>query len=185
MSAPVTPSQTIGPFYGHALPVAGGGELAPAGHPDTVTVHGYVYDGEGAPVTNALLEFWQAAPDGSLRGAPGSLHRDGTAFTGFARVTTGRDGHFVLRTLLPGGVPYLALCVFAPGLPRHLFTRAYFSLPEDDVLLSSLPADRRTTLLAVPDPGAHRAYRFDVRLRGERETVFLEFSPGPGAGRSD
>ncbi|RLV09904.1 protocatechuate 3,4-dioxygenase subunit alpha [Streptomyces griseocarneus] len=176
MSVPATPSQTIGPYYGNALPVPGGGELAPVGHPDTVTLHGRVHDGEGAPVTDALLEFWQAAPDGSLRGAPGSLCRDGAAFTGFARVPTRRDGRFVLRTLLPGGAPYLALCVLVRGLTRHLFTRVYFSLPEDDPLLSALPAERRSTLLAVPDPEHHRAYRFDVRLRGERETVFLDFS---------
>ncbi|WKK25291.1 protocatechuate 3,4-dioxygenase subunit alpha [Streptomyces olivoreticuli] len=181
-SLPVTPSQTIGPFYGEALPVPGGGELAPAGHPDTVTLHGRVYDGGGTPVPNALLEFWQAAPDGSLAGAPGSLARDGVAFTGFARVPTGRDGRYVLRTLPPGGAPYLSLCVFVPGLSRHLFTRVYFALPEDDPLLSALPAGRRATLLATEDPGTYRGYRFDVRLSGERETVFLEF---PGAGRTE
>ncbi|MFF4531260.1 protocatechuate 3,4-dioxygenase subunit alpha [Streptomyces sp. NPDC001407] len=180
MSLPVTPSQTIGPFFGEALPVPGGGELAPAGHPDAVTVHGYVYDGEGAPVPNALLEFWQAAPDGSLAGAPGSLDRDGVTFTGFARVPTRADGRYVLRTLPPGGAPFLSLCVFAPGLNRGLFTRVYLAFPQDDRLLQGLPAERRATLLAARAPGAHRGYRFDVRLSGERETVFLTFaSAGP------
>lgn len=89
-------------------------------------MHGYVLDGAGEPVPDALPEFRQAAPDGSLSGAPGSLRRDGAAFTGFARVPTGGDGHYALRTLLPGGAPYLALCLFARGLPRPLFTRVYF-----------------------------------------------------------
>lgn len=180
MSLPLTPSQTIGPFFGDALPVPGGGELAPAGHPDTVTVHGYVHDGEGAPVPNALLEFWQAAPDGSLRGAPGSLDRDGVTFTGFARVPTRADGRYVLRTLRPGGAPFLSLCVFAPGVSRALFTRVYLTFPPDDGLLLGLPAERRATLLAARDPATRRGYRFDVRLSGERETVFLTFaSAGP------
>ncbi|MBT2382323.1 protocatechuate 3,4-dioxygenase subunit alpha [Streptomyces sp. ISL-11] len=178
---PGTPSQTIGPFYGDALPFPGGGDVAPTGHPETVTVHGHVFDGAGAPVPDALLEFWQADRDGSLAGAPGSLCRDGASFTGFARVTTGRDGHYVLRTLLPGGVPYLALCLFSRGLTRHLFTRVYFTLPAEDPLLASLPTDRCLTLLAAPDPARHRAYRFDVRLRGERETVFLDFTDTPAS----
>lgn len=65
-----TPAHTIGPFYGHALPFPGGGDIAPSGHPDTITLHGHVLDGAGAPVPDALLDFWQAAPDGSLAGAP-------------------------------------------------------------------------------------------------------------------
>ncbi|MEU1782351.1 protocatechuate 3,4-dioxygenase subunit alpha [Streptomyces abikoensis] len=169
-----TPSQTIGPYYGTALPFPGGPDAAPAGHPDAITVHGRVLDGEGVPVADALLEFWQAAPDGSLTGSPGSLRRDGARFTGFARVPTGGDGHYALRTLPPPeGAPYLALCVFVRGLSRHLFTRVYFRLPAGDPLLAALPPGRRDTLLAAPDPGGHRTYRFDVRLRGEGETVFL------------
>ncbi|WP_069812220.1 protocatechuate 3,4-dioxygenase subunit alpha [Streptomyces sp. TP-A0874] len=189
---PPTPSQTVGPFYGYALPFTGGGEVAPAGHPDTVTVHGYVYDGSGAPVPDALLEFWQADPDGGLAGAPGSIRRDpvtgavigrdGVAFTGFGRVPTDADGHYALRTLPPGGpAPYLAVCVFARGLMHHLFTRAYLveadGGPEPaDPLLAGLAPERRATLLARREPERHRSYRFDVRLQGEEETVFLDFS---------
>src|ERR1051326_7386562 len=76
MASPVTPSQTIGPFYGYALPFPSGGDIAPAGHPGAVTIHGVVYDGAGQPVPDAMLEFWQAAPDGSRSGRPGSLRRD-------------------------------------------------------------------------------------------------------------
>ncbi len=178
MSRPATPSQPIGPFYGTALPFPGGPDLAPAGHPDAITLHGHVHDGDGVPVPDALLEFWQAAPDGSRTGAPGSLRRDGAAFTGFARVPTGGDGHYALRTLPPpDGAPYLAVCLFARGMPRHLFTRAYFRFPDEDPLPAALPPDRRAALLAVPEPGRHRSYRFDVRLRGGAETVFLNVAP--------
>ncbi|MFG2226725.1 protocatechuate 3,4-dioxygenase subunit alpha [Streptomyces sp. NPDC048644] len=179
-----TPSHTVGPFYGYALPFPEGEQIAPKGHPDTIVLHGHVRDGEGDPVPDALLEWWQAAPDGSLPRASGSLRRDpvtggflgrnGTGFTGFGRVATDADGHYALRTLPPGntGLPYLSVCVFARGLLHHLFTRAYLA-DGADPLLDALPKERRPTLIARPD--AHRTYRFDIRLQGERETVFLEF----------
>lgn len=180
-----TPSHTVGPFYGYALPFPEGGLIAPAGRADAITLHGYVRDGEGAPVPDALLEFWQAAPDGSLTGAPGSMRRDpvtgghlgrnGTDFTGFGRVATDADGHYALTTLPPGnpGPPYVSVCVFARGLLHHLFTRAYLR-DGADPLLDSLPAGRRGTLLAHPeDTGRHR---FDIHLQGAAETVFLEFA---------
>ncbi|MFH8407771.1 protocatechuate 3,4-dioxygenase subunit alpha [Streptomyces sp. NPDC018019] len=185
---PPTPSQTIGPFFGHALPFPGGGEMAPTGHPDTITLYGRVLDGAGEPVPDALLEFWQAGPDGGLRGAPGSLRRDaatgavvgrdGVDFTGFGRVPTGADGRYVLRTLpptapagRPDAAPYIAVCVFARGLLHHLFTRVYF--PGDaaahaaDPLLSRLPAHRARTLVARAD--GERRYRFDIRLQAAAE----------------
>ncbi|MFI1101752.1 protocatechuate 3,4-dioxygenase subunit alpha [Streptomyces melanogenes] len=168
-----TPSQTIGPFYGHALPFAGGGAMAPPGHPDTLTLHGHVYDGGGEPVPDALLEFWQPGPDGSRTGKPGSLGRNGVDFTGFGRVPTDGSGHWTLRTLAPGGVPYLCVAVFARGLPHHLFTRVYLT-GAPDPLLDSLEPELRRTLVAAPDPAA-RGHRFDIHLQGPRETVFLEF----------
>jgi protocatechuate 3,4-dioxygenase alpha subunit len=188
---PPTPSQTVGPFFGYALPFPGGGELAPAGHPDAITVHGTVHDGAGGPVPDAVIELWQADPAGSLAGAPGSMRRDpvtggflgrnGTDFTGWGRIATDADGHWVARTLRPGArgglAPYLSVCVFARGLLHHLYTRLYF--PEHaeanaaDPLLASLDPARRETLMARAEP--HGRYRFDIRLQGEEETVFLEF----------
>ncbi|WP_419998506.1 protocatechuate 3,4-dioxygenase subunit alpha [Streptomyces boninensis] len=187
MNPEPTPSQTVGPFYGYALPFAGGGEIAPAGDPRTVTLHGVVRDGAGAAVPDALLEFWQAAPDGSRAGAPGSLRRDpvsgavigrdGVEFTGFGRVATDADGHFAVRTLPPPAeAPYVSVGVFARGLLHHLYTRAYLPGGADDGLLASLPAERRGTLVAREE--RERVYRFDIRLQGGsagEETVFLEF----------
>ncbi|MER5280690.1 protocatechuate 3,4-dioxygenase subunit alpha [Streptomyces sp. NPDC002809] len=184
-----TPSQTVGPFYGYALPFAAGGDIAPAGHPGTVVLHGHVFDGAGAPVPDALVEVWQPAPDGSRHGAPGSLRRDpvtgavigrhGVGFTGFGRVATDADGHYTVRTLPPGGAPYLALVVFARGLTHHLCTRAYLHDAaglDEDRLLAALPGERRATLVTTPeDTGIHR---FDIRLQYDgvhEETVFLDF----------
>jgi protocatechuate 3,4-dioxygenase, alpha subunit len=183
MSTPPTPSQTVGPFYGYALPFTGGGEVAPAGHPDTITLHGHVYDGAGNPVPDALVETWQPAPDGSRTGRPGSLRhdpvtgrvvgRDGVDFTGFGRVPTDADGRWAVRTLPPGGAPYICVAVFARGLLHHLYTRAYLDDAPGDALLDTLEPARRATLIARSGP--HGTYRFDVRLQGDGETVFLEF----------
>ncbi|MEV0265637.1 protocatechuate 3,4-dioxygenase subunit alpha [Streptomyces sp. NPDC050617] len=195
-----TPSHTVGPFYGYALPFTGGADVAPAGRPDAITLHGRVLDGAGAPVPDALVETWQAGPDGTLRGRPGSMRRDpadggflgrdGTGFTAFGRCATDADGHWAVRTLPPGptggpDAPYISVCVFARGLLHHLFTRAYLTdeaadraasgsaAIDADPLLSSLAPRRRRTLLAVAEP--HGLHRFDIRLQGEEETVFLEF----------
>ncbi|MBC9724312.1 protocatechuate 3,4-dioxygenase subunit alpha [Streptomyces sp. TRM68367] len=186
-----TPSHTVGPFYGYALPFRGGEDIAPLGHPDTVTVHGYVSDGEGNPLPDALLELWGPDPDGNVPTADGSMRRDpasgdflgrnGVEFTGFGRVQTDTNGHWYARTLQPGArgrsAPYLSLCVFARGLLVHLYTRIY--LPGDatalaaDPLLAQVPQERRDTLIAVEEGDG--TYRFDIRLQGEGETVFLEF----------
>ncbi|GAA0402087.1 protocatechuate 3,4-dioxygenase subunit alpha [Streptomyces luteireticuli] len=174
MTLPPTPAQTVGPFFGLALTAPDGHLVAPAGHPETLTVHGRVHDGAGEPVPDALLEFWQPAPDGGRTGAPGSLRRDGTAFTGFGRAATDADGHYTLRTLPPGGVPYLSVCLFARGLLHHLFTRVYLTAcQDDDPLLSALPPERRRTLRTVPEGGG--THRFDIHLQGEKETAFLAF----------
>ncbi|MFI5941725.1 protocatechuate 3,4-dioxygenase subunit alpha [Streptomyces uncialis] len=175
-----TPAQTIGPFYGYALPFPDGADIAPRGHSQVVTVHGSVRDGGGDPVPDALLESWQTVPrpgPGSMRRDPvngGFAGRNGVDFTGFGRVATDADGHWAIRTLAPPATaPYLALCVFARGLTHHLFTRAYLVRPTEDRLLSTLPPDRARTLMATGD--GERTYRFDIHLQGEKETVFLDF----------
>ncbi|MFF3348404.1 protocatechuate 3,4-dioxygenase subunit alpha [Streptomyces sp. NPDC002779] len=186
-----TPSHTVGPFYGHALPFPGGGDIAPVGHPDTITLQGYVRDGAGDPLPDAFLELWGPDPDGQVPQVDGSMRRDpasggflgrnGVEFTGWGRVQTDANGHWTARTLRPGArgrsAPYLSVCLFARGLLVHLYTRIY--LPGDDAALAADPLlarvdpARRATLLAAEGP--HGTYRFDIRLQGEGETVFLEF----------
>jgi protocatechuate 3,4-dioxygenase, alpha subunit len=186
-----TPSHTVGPFYGYALPFHGGGDIAPVGHPDTITLQGYVTDGQGNPLPDAFLELWSADPEGNVPQVDGSIRRDpasggylgrnGVEFTGWGRIQTDANGHWTARTLRPGArglsAPYISVCVFARGLLVHLYTRIY--LPGDeaalaaDPLLARVPAERRDTLIARKQGDG--TYRFDIRLQGEGETVFLEF----------
>jgi protocatechuate 3,4-dioxygenase alpha subunit len=181
---PPTPGQTVGPFFGYSLPYERGGELVPPTHPDAIRLHGYVLDGVGQPLPDALIEIWQAGPDGTVVQQEGSLHRDGWTFTGWGRAATDNTGHYTFSTLRPGpgrpdGPAFFAVTVFARGLLDRLFTRAY--LPGDalatDPFLSALDSARRDTLIAIRDKSDEgRSFRFDIRLQGEDETVFLDFT---------
>lgn len=172
MSAAPTPGQTIGPFFGCALPYAGDRDLVPPGSPGAIRLHGRVLDGAGDPVPDALVELWQPDQDGRVVQQPGSLHRDGWTFTGWGRAATDPAGHYSFTTLVPG-TGWFALTVLARGLTHRLHTRAYLSDVDDD-LLASLEPERRTTLLTSAD---EHGLVFDVRLQGAGETVFLS-SPG-------
>lgn len=179
MSAPRTPSQTIGPFFGFGLPWPDGPTIVREGSPGAIRIFGRVLDGRGEPVPDALLETWQADASGRL-GTPG--------FRGFARCPTGPDGGYVIVTLKPGGVqlldgpqqapphaPYLAVSLFARGLLKRIVTRMYFAdeavANAADPVLAELDARARATLLAAAEPAG---YRFDIHLQGEAETVVFE-----------
>jgi len=171
-----TPGQTVGPFFGYALPWEGGEDLVPPSHPGAVRLHGTVYDGAGDPVPDALLEIWQRDGDGNVPSVEGSLDRDGWTFTGFGRAATDGGGRYTFTTVIPSD-GFIAMTVFARGLLDRLFTRVYLpgpaGRPEGDAFLESLPEDRRSTLLAGRE---ENGYVFDVHLQGERETVFLDFA---------
>ena len=177
-----TPSQTVGPFFGYALPYPGGPDVRAPSQPDAIRVHGVVSDGAGEPIPDAIVEIWGADAAGRPSTERGSFHRDPHGFAGFGRAAVDRDGHYSFTTIKPGparegSAPYLVVALFARGVTHHLFTRAYFGDEAEanavDPLLSRIGADRRDTLVARPD--GPRSYRFDLRLQGEGETVFLDF----------
>jgi protocatechuate 3,4-dioxygenase alpha subunit len=178
----VTPSQTVGPFFDYALPYEDGPSVVPGWRPDAITVRGRVLDGEGDPLPDALVEIWQADADGVVpRGAGGGLRRAGRDFSGFGRCPTDASGGYWFTTVKPGRIgaaaPYIAVLVFARGLLKPVATRLYFPEEEDangaDPVLSVVDPGRRATLVARAD--GERAYRFDVRLQGDEETVFFAF----------
>lgn len=177
-----TPGQTVGPFYGYALPFDHDNELVPPGSAHAVQLTGTVYDGAGDPVPDAILEIWQPDEHGTVPRETGSLRRNGFTFTGFGRAAVDPEGEFSFSTVDPGPTeagkaPFISVVIFARGLLNRLFTRIY--LPEDtaalaaDPLLSSLDEDERARLIAAR--GADGSLHFDIRLQGEEETPFLRF----------
>jgi protocatechuate 3,4-dioxygenase, alpha subunit len=177
----LTPSQTVGPYFAIGMTWEDGAFVVPEGTEGAFRVHGRVLDGDGEPIPDAVIESWQADPDGRYNHPEDP--RGGTGFRGFARAPTNTEGEFAFLTLKPGPVPgpngatqapHLALSVFARGLLNRVVTRAYFAdqpeLNAADPVLQSVPEERRATLLAQP---AEDGYRFDVHLQGEGETVFF------------
>lgn len=180
-----TPSQTVGPFFHDALPYPAGPAVAGASRPGAFTLHGHVYDGAGDPIPDAMVEVWQADEHGRFVDRPGIYEAPAPdGFRGFGRCATDPDGHFAFTTVKPAGVPtadgesqapHLAVSVFARGMLRRVVTRVYFddeaAANETDPLLSAVDPARRGTLVAARDESG---YRFDVRLQGADETVFLD-----------
>jgi protocatechuate 3,4-dioxygenase alpha subunit len=175
-----TASQTAGPYW-HMIDFPEWADLLRPGsgnggvQGERIVLTGRITDGDGAPAADALVEIWQAGPDG----------RYDDSFHGFGRCATDADGVFRFTTLKPGPVPgrgnamqapHIQIAIFARGLMRHLVTRAYFegeALNATDPVLTLLddPA-RRATLIAKPMGGG--TWRLDIRLQGEGETVFLD-----------
>ncbi|WP_211877351.1 protocatechuate 3,4-dioxygenase subunit alpha [Pseudarthrobacter albicanus] len=184
-----TPGQTVGPFYGYALPYNKDRELLAPGTPDSIRLQGTVYDGAGHPIPDAILEIWQADAEGNVPHRTGSLVRDGYTFTGFGRSAVGHTGVYTFTTVNPGptkagAAPFISVVVFARGLMNRLFTRVYLPENEDalaaDPLLRSLEPERRRTLIARRD--ADGGLTWDIRLQGEGETVFLDFEGSDAGG---
>lgn len=173
-----TPGQTVGPFFAYGLEFPKQHEVAFPHSPGAIVLSGTVYDGAGAPIPDALVEIFGPDADGSVPRARGAFRRDDHTFTGFGRAFTNDEGHYEFWTREPGGAAaFFAAIVFARGLPNKLHTRIY--VPGDDAalaadpLLSSLDADERASLVATRTPDGHLHH--DIRLQGEKETVFLAF----------
>jgi protocatechuate 3,4-dioxygenase alpha subunit len=184
VSAGLTPSQTVGPFLAIGLPWPDGPDVVAPGTPGAITIGGRVLDGAGEPVPDALVETWQAAPDGSFAHPDDPRGGGDPRFRGFGRCGTDAGGRYHIATLRPGAfpaaagggteAPHLDVSVFARGLLDRVVTRIYFAdeaaaNAADPVL--ELTGDRRETLVARADNGV---LRFDIRLQGEGETVFFE-----------
>lgn len=184
-----TPSQTVGPFFSLGLIHEPQNVLAQEGvDGERIRIEGNVFDGSNAPIDDAMIEIWQADADGRYRHPldPGGVS-PGSIFVGFGRAATTPDGRYCFDTIKPGPVraadggwqaPHLNVVVFARGMLLHAFTRMYFSDEEgtagDPLLLRIDPARRPTLVGAREDRDGRTVYRWDIRLQGERETVFLD-----------
>jgi protocatechuate 3,4-dioxygenase alpha subunit len=189
-----TPSQTVGPYFAMRLGAVGQNVLAGA-HTlgQRLRIEGKVIDGDGHHIEDALVEVWQADPEGHYRHPDDRWVDvpDGSAFTGFGRAQTDfKTGTYWFETVKPGRVPgpegslqapHLNVIVQARGMLDPSFTRIYFEdeamANDQDPILRLVPAERRRTLLAglADGAGPTRNYRFDIRFGGESETAFFDF----------
>jgi protocatechuate 3,4-dioxygenase, alpha subunit len=192
--AGITPSSTVGPFFLFGLvPSSIGGTdiitnnlVTPETSGERIRIKGAVFDGDGVPVPDAVLEIWQADGAGRYPAVSGDV-RPNAAFRGFGRAATDADGRFTFETIKPGRAvgangalqaPHVLVTFFARGVLKQMVTRIYFSddaSNTDDPILALVPAERRGTLIAERKASSTPAtYRFDIHLQGERETVFFE-----------
>lgn len=176
-------SQTVGPYFRIGLEYLV--ERTPAIEPGTagtIEIRGRVLDRDGAPVPDAMLEFWCASDaanhcgaDANDAGFPGSFRRSATDLDGSLSVLMSRPG----ASALDDGrmqAPHMVVLVFTRGLLRHLISRVYFEDEpgnESDPVMLAIPAERRRTLIArLRSPHAD-SYHWDVILQGRDETVFF------------
>lgn len=180
-----TASQTVGPYLRIGL-IYGEGQTnlvrdETAG--ERIKLMGVVYDSNGDPITDAMVEIWQADANGIYDHPNDPLRAQADPhFRGFGRSETRRNGVYEFKTIKPGGrdgnVPYINVHVFARGMLIHAMTRIYFE-DEDgnaaDPVLSGLENGRRETLVAVREAeDGMPIYRFDIHFQGDKETVFFE-----------
>lgn len=187
MSFQSTPWQTVGPYYRLGLePLYRTGIAPVSALGERVEVRGQVFDGNGLPVSDAVLEIWQADAQGIYAHAEDPRRDDhDPAFDGWGRVPTDENGRFAFSTVKPGSVagpggraqaPHLVVLVFMRGLLRAASARIYFSdepRNDEDPILHLVPAERRGTLLAQAQ--GEGLYHWNVHMQGPDETVFFDY----------
>ncbi len=180
---------TVGPFFHSVLPWKNGGEMAkPETKGERMTLLGRVLDAEGKPISDAMIELWQANAAGRYAHpedkGPGELD---PSFQGFGRVAADAQGYFTVETIRPGKVrglgnslqaPHIEISIFARGVLKRLVTRLYFAgdpaNDQDPVLALIEDEARRSTLMARPDPDKPERLLFTLHLGGPNETVFFD-----------
>ncbi|MBM1221798.1 protocatechuate 3,4-dioxygenase subunit alpha [Ponticoccus sp. SC2-23] len=188
-----TPSQTAGPYvHIGCIPTFAGVEgvypedlglspISDGARGEVITIRGSVYDGTGWALRDAMMESWQPDAAGLFPGQDGADPK----VSGFCRFAADKDsGEFTLRTVKPGPVPlrhgglqapHIALWIVARGINIGLSTRIYFEDEDNsgDMLLNRIEQRPRADTLIARKTGEGE-YRFDIRLQGEGETVFLD-----------
>ena len=194
-----TPSQTEGPFYPDYLPLDTDNDLILLNDSLTPAVgevtwlSGRILDAKGDPIRNATVEIWQCDAKGAyLHGKSSNTAKRDANFQGFGRFLTGSTGEYLFRTIKPGPYPWrnqgsdwrpahIHVSLFGVAFAQRLVTQMYF---EGDPLiplcpiLSTVPnKDGIEQLVAKLDmanmvPFDCLVYRFDMVLRGRRQTFF-------------
>ncbi len=193
-----SPSQTAGPYVhigctpnfvgisGVYEEDAGRGMLSDETKGERIHIRGRIFDGAGDIVKDGLIEIWQADAEGLYNSPDETRGTADPAFPGWGRQPTDLErGDFVFDTIRPGRVPasdgrmqapHISLWIVARGINIGLSTRLYLAdeaeaNAQDPVLASIADPMRRETLLAVREGDG---FVFDIRLQGDRETVFFD-----------
>ncbi len=188
MSLQATTSQTVGPFFKIGFEWQYRDNLVGEGvSGERVTIQGRVFDGDGVPVPDAILEIWQANAHGKYDHPEDTQNKPlEPGFKGYGRVPVTPDGMFRVATIKPGPVPgpngreqapHLVISVFMRGVLRRMVTRMYF--PDEpgnasDPILNLVEPARRSTLIAKKTAGAPGTLEWNVVLQGAEETVFFD-----------
>ncbi|MCC5999381.1 MAG: protocatechuate 3,4-dioxygenase subunit beta [Pararhodobacter sp.] len=200
LSMESTPSEETGPVFGHDTLGALDNNLilnwtkgaAPAVG-ERILMHGRVLDELGRPVPHTLVEIWQANAGGRYRHVKDTYFAPlDPNFGGCGRTITDAQGHYQFLTIRPGAYPWpnrandwrpmhIHVSVFGHSFGQRLITQMYF---EGDPLIPLCPIANtikdRASLdrLVAPLDMAHArpldflAYKFDIVLRGRRQTMF-------------
>ncbi len=194
---PQTISEITGPALGASRVRPGDNDLttqhegAPIG--ERIIVSGHVYDSEGKPLRNTLVEVWQANAAGRY------LHRWDRwpapldpNFSGAGRCLTDDEGRYGFTTIKPGPYPWgnhhnawrpahIHFSLLGRAFAQRLVTQMYFPgdpfFPYDPIFNSVRDPAARERMIStfsihrtVADWAA--AYEFDIYLRGPGQTPF-------------
>ncbi|WP_050929729.1 protocatechuate 3,4-dioxygenase subunit beta [Aestuariivita boseongensis] len=200
LSMDSTPSEETGPPFGHSLlgPLDNNlilnysqGKASAVG--ERIRVHGQILDETGRPVPNTLIEIWQANAGGRYRHVKDTYFAAlDPNFGGCGRTITDEYGRYEFLTIRPGAYPWpnrandwrpmhIHFSIFGHAFGQRLISQMYF---QGDPLIDLCPIaatirdrsqlDRLVAPLDMQNsrPHDYLAYKFDIVLRGRRQTMF-------------
>ncbi len=154
-----TPWQTEGPFFpiheqsdkDADLTVIDGQSEPALG--EVVEVSGRIVDTNGDPIAGALVDIWQANAAGRYahESDPNTAPLD-PQFQGWARLVTGPDGSYSIRTIKPGAYPAAEAWVRPPHIHYKVARRGYKEITTQLYFGGDPLNDVDRLLLAVPEP---------------------------------
>ena len=189
-----SPSQTVGPYFAQGL-LRQGDQIftnvliSDNTEGERIRIEGGVFDAEGRPIEDAMLEIWQANSHGRYNHPLDEQEKPlDPEFRGHGRASTDIKGIYSFETVKPGSVPgpgnkpqapHINVIVFARGMLSHAFTRIYFedeALNRDDPVLMGIADEaHRNTLVAQREEAEGVViYRFDIHFQGDNETAFFD-----------
>lgn len=179
-----TPSQTVGPFFAYSLTakqyeynynsIITDSLVDESVAGERILITGRIFDGQGNVISDALIELIQYFETDN-QPIESKIARVGTG--------TSNDSSFSFTTIKPkainGQAPFIGVIIMMRGSLHHLHTRIYFSdeneYNQQDLLLNSIPEDRRNTLIANKLHKNNQIfYEFNISMQGEDETVFFK-----------